>query len=218
MLEKIIQGGYMMVPLLACSVVAVAVLIDRFLVFRRVVRIDNQSLRAQVLELVRQRKLLEAARLCSSTPGPVSAVMLTGIQTFVKYRDQGESPETIRACTEKAMEDYALHAMHAVEKRLNILTSIGNAAPLFGMTGTVTGMIASFKAMQAAAGLDQGAVARGISEALITTAAGLLIALLAVIPYNQFVAKVDELDLQVGEASAELLEYLTVRSDAKASE
>jgi biopolymer transport protein ExbB len=83
-----------------------------------------------------------------------------------------------------AMADYARMAMNIVEKRMNILSFIGTSAPLFGMTGTVTGMIRSFGAIAAAGDVDAAIVASGISEALITTAAGLLIAMMDVIPHH----------------------------------
>jgi biopolymer transport protein ExbB/TolQ len=115
------------------------------------------------------------------------------------------------AIMEKAMDDYAQHAMSAVEKRFNVLVTVGSAAPLFGMTGTVTGMIASFGAMSAA-GVEASGVAAGISEALITTAAGLLIALAAVIPYNVFLSMSEKIDREIGETSSELLDFVATRT------
>jgi biopolymer transport protein ExbB/TolQ len=117
------------------------------------------------------------------------------------------------AIMEKAMDGYAQQAMKAVEKRFNVLVTIGSAAPLFGMTGTVTGMIASFGAMSAA-GVEASGVAAGISEALITTAAGLLIALAAVIPYNVFLSMSERIDLEIEEAHSELLEFVATRTPA----
>ncbi len=210
MLETLIKGSWMMIPLLVCSILTAAVVLDRFLVFYRYRKLNTEALRSRVMSLVRDGNLYEAATFCQSTPGPVSAVMLTGLQSFVKYSGLEEPPEMVRASTEKSMEDYSYHALSAVGKRLNVLATVGNAAPLFGMAGTVTGMISAFAELQMAAGLDPGAVAGGISEALVTTAAGLLIALAAVIPYNIFTAETEKIELEVDEASSELLEYLTV--------
>jgi biopolymer transport protein ExbB len=210
MLEKIIQGSWMMMPLLCCSLLALAAIFDRLWAFRANRRIDVRALRANVLDLLTEGDLDEAARLCASTPGPVSAVVLAGIQAYSKLRAVGGRPEILRTVTEKAMEDYSLHAMSAVNKRLNILSTVGNAAPLFGMAGTVTGMISSFKDIAGRGGLDAGGVAAGISEALITTAAGLLIALAAVIPYHIFLSMANEVELEIEEASSELLDFMTV--------
>ncbi|MFW5839535.1 MAG: MotA/TolQ/ExbB proton channel family protein, partial [Planctomycetota bacterium] len=109
-------------------------------------------------------------------------------------------------------EDYSDHALAAVEKRMTVLSTVGYAAPLLGMCGTVVGMIRSFSAMadQAATG-GGGAVAAGISEALITTAAGLIIALMAVIPYHYFNSKVETIDLEINETVAELLDHVVTR-------
>jgi biopolymer transport protein ExbB len=109
------------------------------------------------------------------------------------------------------MQDYSHQAMSAVEKRLNILSFIGSSAPLFGMTGTVTGMIKSFNAIAGAGALQGSVVASGIAEALITTAAGLLIAMGAVIPFHYFTSRTEKIELEVIEASSELLDFVTIR-------
>lgn len=210
MLEYIIQGKSMMVPLLLCSIAAVAVIIDRARAFLAHAKIDVRALRAKVLDLVARDHIDDAAQLCATTPGPVSAVLLAGLQSYAKHRALNDRPESVIAVVEKAMDDYSQHAMSAVEKRLNILSVVGNAAPLFGMTGTVTGMIAAFVGMKEA-GVSNEAVAGGIAEALITTAAGLLIALAAVIPFHYFTSVADNIDLQIEEATSELLDFLATR-------
>ena len=212
MLEKILQGGPLMIPLMFCSLLALAVAIDRAWAFYANSKIDSRALRSQVLDLLAEDRTRDAALLCSSTPGPVSAVLLAGLQSYLKHQAIKVKPEALPPIMEKAMEDYSLHAVSAVEKRLNVLSTIGNAAPLLGMTGTVTGMIASFKALSmAGGGLDAGLVAGGISEALITTAAGLLIALSAVIPYNSFSAMTEKIELEIEEASTEVLDFVSTR-------
>ncbi len=213
MLEKLIQGGPLMIPLVVCSILTLAVVIDRFAAFYKNSRIDTRALRARIMELLMQCRLAEAAVLCASTPGPVSAVLLTGLQAYNKLKKMQDSPDSLRHGTEKAMNDYSLHAMSAVEKRLNVLSTVGNAAPLIGMAGTVTGMIKSFNVMAASAGLDASSVSTGISEALITTAAGLLIALAAVIPYNIFTSMADNIELEIEEATTELLESISTFRD-----
>jgi biopolymer transport protein ExbB/TolQ len=111
---------------------------------------------------------------------------------------------------EKAMDDQAQHALSAVEKRFNVLSTVGSAAPLFGMTGTVTGMIASFSHL-AEAGVESAGVAAGISEALTTTASGLVIALFAVIPYNVFLSMSEQIELEIAEASSELIDLVATQ-------
>ena len=182
MLEKLISGGYMMIPLMACSVCMLAVLIERGLAFYRYGKLDIATLRAKILALLGEDRLEEAMTVCASTPSPVSAVLLVCLQTYQRTQAIGVSAENQRALMQKAMDDFTPHAIHACELRLNWLATISNVAPLFGMTGTVTGMIRSFGSLSGAGSLDAGVVGAGISEALVATASGLVIALFALIP------------------------------------
>jgi len=209
-LDAIIKGGPLMIPLMVCSILALGVLFDRWWAFRVNRKTDTRALRANVLELMDQEKADDAAVLCSNTPGPISAVLLAGLQAYARHREVKKSTEALLNVVEKTMDDYSEHAMSAVQKRLNVLATIGNAAPLLGMTGTVTGMIGSFSHLQEGAG--SAAVALGIAEALITTAAGLLIALAAVIPYHYFMSQAGRIDLEINEASSELLDLLATRA------
>ena len=106
------------------------------------------------------------------------------------------------------MEDYAPKAIHGLEKRLNAMILISGISPLIGMTGTVTGMIRSFNVMAAAAGLDAGAVAGGISEALITTAAGLIIAIPAVVAYNYFTSRIEVYNMAIEAGITDIAEAI----------
>jgi biopolymer transport protein ExbB len=211
MLETIIKGGSLMIPLMIESVLALGILIDRWVAFRANDRMDVRSLRAKVLDLLRQDKVSEAALLCANTPNPVSAVMLAGLQAYAKHRQHTSNGAALRPLVQDALEDHAYGASSAVEKRLNILSFIGNSAPLFGMTGTVTGMIKSFAAIAGAGALEGSIVAGGIAEALITTAAGLLIAMGAVIPYHYFMGRADAIMMDVHEASSELIDFITLK-------
>ncbi|MCG3148812.1 MAG: hypothetical protein PCFJNLEI_02259 [Verrucomicrobiae bacterium] len=211
MLEYIIKGGPLMIPLMIESILAIGVFIDRALAFRANGRVDTRALRAKILQLLNEDKIAEAAQLCANTPGPVSAVLLAGLQAYEKHSHATQRPEVLRPLVEDALEDYSYSAMNAVQKRLNILSFIGNSAPLLGMTGTVTGMIKSFAAIAGAGALQGGIVAAGISEALITTAAGLLIAMVAVIPFHYYSSRAEQIELEVHEASAELLDFVTLR-------
>jgi biopolymer transport protein ExbB len=211
MLETIVKGSWMMIPLMLCSVLGTAVLIDRALAFWANSKIDTRSLRANVLSLLGENRPTDAAVLCASTPGPISAVLLTGLQSYAKHKALGAKTDELIHVMEKAMDDYALHAISAVEKRLNLLQAVGTAAPLLGMTGTVTGMIASFGALQ---GGDQATVANGIAEALITTAAGLIIAVWVMIPYSLFTSLADKVDLEIEESTSELLDFVATRVEA----
>jgi biopolymer transport protein ExbB len=196
-------------PLIICSVLAIAVVIDRAWAFYQYNQIDTRSLRARVLEKLRDGDIAGAAHLCANTPGPVSAVLLSGLQAFQRHETIRAS-DAIKGIMEEAMEDYTLHAMSAVEKRFRVLSTIGNVAPLLGMTGTVTGMIASFQSISETGGMQ--AAGEGIAEALITTATGLIIAVIAVIPYNLFMGQAESVELEIEEARAEVLDTVMSRA------
>jgi len=211
MLERLISGGIMMVPLMTCSVIMVAVLIERGLAFHRNGRLDIRTLRAKILAQVDAGRLDDAMAVCAATPGPVAAVLLAGLQACRRLQAAGATPDTLRTLMQKAMDDYTPRALHACERRLNWLSTISNVAPLFGMTGTVTGMIRSFGSLSGAGSLDAGVVGAGISEALVATASGLIIALTSLIPYNAFMNRVEAINLEIGEAASELVEAACLR-------
>ena len=213
MLGLIISGGVMMIPLMTCSIIMVAVLIERGLVFHRLGRMDIASFRREVIELVGQDKLDEAVALCERTPSPVSAVLLVGLRAYQATSMKHLRPDAQMMVIEKAMEDYTPKAIHAVEQRLNWLSTISNVAPLFGMTGTVTGMIRSFGSLGAAGTLDAGVVGAGISEALVATASGLIVALLSLIPYNEMMNRSEKMTLEIEEAASEMAQFIFLREE-----
>lgn len=185
-----------MIPLLICSIAVVAIIIDRARAFRAA-NIDFDGLRAKVREALKDGKVEEAMEACSASSGPVAATMLTGLMRYRRMKERGRSLSEMQSTVSKTMEDYAPKAIHGLEKRLGAMILISGISPLIGMTGTVTGMISSFNAMAEAAGLDAGAVAGGISEALITTAAGLIIAIPAVIAYNYFTNRIEVYNMAI---------------------
>ena len=210
MLEQILKGGSMMVPLMLCSLVCLAVVYDRWLAFRANRRIDTRAMRAKIQACLRAGDADGAIAECVTAGGPVASVLLVGLRSYVQLRAKNEGAETMRMVVGQVMADYGSQAMGVVNKRLDVLTTIGTAAPLFGMTGTVTGMITSFAGIAAAGsvGGGGGVVAAGIAEALITTAAGLLIALGAVIPQSVYNRWSDEIELEIEEAAADVLEFI----------
>jgi biopolymer transport protein ExbB len=210
MIEQILKGGPLMIPLMLCSLVSLAVVFDRWQAFRANRKIDTRSLRAKVLTHLRQNDIAAAIGECEAMRGPIASVLLAGLRSYKQLNDKKESPETMRMVVGEVMSDYSAQAISLVGKRLDVLTTIGVAAPLLGMTGTVTGMIASFVGLQEAgsSGGGSGMVANGIAEALITTAAGLLIALAAVIPQSVFNRWSDEIELEIEKGTSEIMEFI----------
>ena len=173
--EYFTQGGPMMWPLLACSIVGVIFIIERIIAYNRV-KGDTAEIVSQVRELLLQHELRGSIEVCEEYAHPVAITMKSGLLRF------GKSHEEI----EKAMESVALHEVSKLEKSLWILATVANIAPLFGFLGTVTGMIASFESLAEVGLGNPEAVAGGISQALVTTATGLMIALPVQAAYNYF--------------------------------
>jgi len=211
LIDLFAKGGFMMWPLLACSVAALAVIIDRAWAFYLNSKIDNRALRAKLMNLVQEGRLEDAQLLCDSTRGPIAAVLLAGLQSYSKHKEMDKHPEALIGVMEKSMDDYSQFALSAVEKRLTVLATVSNAAPLLGMAGTVMGMIAAFGTIETLKTMDPAAMAGGISEALITTAAGLLIALAAVIPFSYFSSLAEKISLEIEESTTELLDFVATR-------
>ena len=206
MMNYLMDGGWMMLPLLICSIVMVAAIIDRCRAFRVAAKLDPKALREKVVQAVTDGDIAAAVEACRNSEGPVAAVLLTGLEKFTRLYQKGTSGPEIEAGVTKAMEDYAPKAMSGLEKRLGTMVLVSSISPLIGMCGTVTGMINSFAVMAEAAGLDAGAVAGGISEALITTAAGLIIAIPGVVAYNMFQKKVEEWNVQLETSIADFVQ------------
>ncbi len=210
MFEHILKGGPLMVPLIICSLISLAVVFDRWKAFRANRKVDTRSLRARVLAALRSDDVPEAIAECEASGGPVASVLLAGLRSYENLSAKDESAETMRLVVGEVMKDYGSQAMSVVNKRLDVLTTIGTAAPLLGMTGTVTGMIASFSGMADISGSAGGGalIAAGIAEALVTTAVGLIVALAAVIPQSVFNRWSDEIELEIEEVTASVTEFI----------
>lgn len=200
----------MMVPLVICSLISLAVVYDRWQAFRLNRQIDTRSLRSRVLAHLRENNIDAAIGECEATRGPIASVLLAGLRSYSHLKGKDEASDTMRLVVGQVMEDYSAQAMSVVNKRLDVLTTIGTAAPLLGMTGTVTGMIASFAGLAEAGSIggSGGAVAGGIAEALVTTAVGLIVALAAVVPQSVFNRWSDEIELEIEEGSSEVVEFI----------
>ena len=168
--------------LLVFSIVSVAVMIERWFVLRKAKINVNEFLAKLRKALIVNRSIRDAIKICEQYRGPLASIMKAGL---LKY---GEPKEDI----EKTIETAALHEMGRLEKRLIFLSSTANVAPLLGFFGTVSGMIRSFDALAEQGLSNPAAVASGISEALVTTAAGLLVAIPTQLAYNFFMNSINK--------------------------
>ena len=192
-------GGIIMYLLLAFSVVALAVIIERFIALFRAKINVNEFLGKIRKALLVNRSVRDAIKICEQYRGPVASIMKAGL---LKY---GQPKEDI----EKTIENAALFEMGRLERGLIILATIANVAPLLGFFGTVTGMISAFDALAAAGLSDPGLVAIGIKEALYTTAGGLGVAIPVQIAYNFFMSRINRFVREIETAANMLMETFT---------
>ncbi|MDH3253603.1 MAG: MotA/TolQ/ExbB proton channel family protein [Acidobacteriota bacterium] len=190
------DGGPVMWPLLVFSLLAVIFIIERFLALRRAKINVNEFLAKTRKELIVNRSVKSAIQVCEDYRGPVASILKAGLLKYGQPRDD----------VEKTIENAALYEMGRLEKNLVWLASIANVAPLLGFFGTVAGMIKSFDALAEAGLSNPGLVASGISEALITTAAGLFVAIPAQLAYNFFMSRINKFVRDIETSSNMLLE------------
>jgi biopolymer transport protein ExbB len=197
MLEWIVQGGPVMVPLLLCSVISLSIIVERCLSLRRN-RILKYDILQRIEELLRDRKIPEASTLCKRYPSSMTRILLAAILNHDKSRQE----------IKEIIEDAGRQEVPVLERYLTILGTIASISVLLGLLGTVTGMIRTFKAIAALGYGHPEALASGISEALIATATGLGIAIPTLVLYNFFTSKVDSLVLEMEKNSQRLLNIL----------
>jgi len=190
------DGGPIMWPLLAFSMIGLVFIIERFLALRRAKINVNEFLAKTRKALIVNRSVKSAIKVCEDYRGPVASILKAGL---LKY---GQPREDV----EKTIENAALWEMGRLEMNLVWLASIANVAPLLGFFGTVTGMIKSFDALAEAGLSNPGLVAAGISEALITTAAGLAVAIPVQLAYNFFMSRINKFVRDIETSSNMLLE------------
>jgi biopolymer transport protein ExbB len=185
-----------MYPLLFFSVLAATVAIERFIVFSKAKLNVSDFLTKIRKALLVNRNVKEAIKICEQSKGPVASVMKAGLLRY------GHSREDI----EKTIENAALYELDRLEKRLGVLATTANVAPMLGFLGTVAGMIKSFATLAEQGLTNPAAVAVGISEALITTATGLIIAIPAQLVYNWYTTKITRFVRDIETASNMLVE------------
>lgn len=207
-----IAGGPFMWPILLLAVIAGGVVIERFRALR-LIAIDAEALRRQVLDLLHQDKVEEAVALCSRSHGPVPAILAVGIHRYKLLRKLNYDPTKIEEQVVKAMEDYSSHITAALEKNLSILSTVGTVAPMLGSLGTVIGMVLMFEGI-ATMKADQNIIqvaAAGIQLKLIVTVWGLMVGIPAYMFFNYFSSVVNTHILEAEETATELVEALILQ-------
>lgn len=201
--EIIFRGGPLMWPIMACSVVAFGIAIERFIFLRRAA-ISSRDFMEAVRQVLRQGRTQDALAMCADADGPLARIVKAGL-----LKD-GRPREEVR----EAMEDAAKLEAPRLERYLPGLATCSAIAPLLGLLGTVQGMINCFAAIQFKQGLvNPSDLAGGVGNALVTTAAGLVVAIPAIVVYNYFVARVDGLIIQLEASASEVLDLVAAASD-----
>lgn len=178
MLEIIRNGGLVMWPLLACSVIVLTIILERSLFWITMAYRRNRPLRDEVLHVAESRGWQQIEEKTADSDDAIVRVLKVGVQ----HRDYDMS---------KAMEAEAQHLLKQMSQFMTVLDTMITVAPLLGILGTVIGIISSFKMLGSSGMADPKLVTGGIAQALITTAAGLTISIFTVFPYNYFKSRIE---------------------------
>lgn len=201
MWEFMQKGGPIMWPILLCSVISFAIVIERLLRLRQE-QIDTKSFMEQISKSLKRNKIMEALDLCDRTGGPIAAILKAGILKHDRSRNE------IR----EAVEDASIHELPRLERNLPVLATVAHVAPLLGLLGTVTGLVSAFQVIENKATalnpVNPGDLAGGIWEALLTTVFGLCVAIPTYVAYNYLVSRVDGFVLDMERSATDLLNIL----------
>lgn len=201
MIEFIVKGGVFMYPIIFCSIVALAIFLERLWFLRRK-NIIPEGFVQQVEELLRKRKFRDAAFLCQSDVSSIAKIFLAGLKNARKGM----------WLVKEAIEERGSREATILEKNVNILATIANLATLLGLLGTVSGMIKAFNVISMQGMGNPGPLAGGIAEALLTTAAGLCVAIPTLVCHRFLRDRAGKLIFEMEENSIKLVELMEENS------
>lgn len=205
--EFLSKGGWLMVPIAVSSVVALAFFLERLWSLQRS-RVLPPRFLELMRKLLRERRYQEAATLCQGNDSHISAILSAAL------RYAGRDREVVK----EVMEEAGQREVYFMERFVGAIGAIATVAPLLGLLGTVIGMITVFQRVvnQASAGqaADAGALANGIWEALITTAAGLTVAIPAYLAYRYIQSVIDRYSVEMVDVSLNMAEHLVPEEQA----
>jgi biopolymer transport protein ExbB len=197
MYELVKAGGWLMVPIILCSIVAMAIIIERLWVLRNR-RVLPENLVAQVWQMHRSSQLTTSHINTLRKGSPLGRILVAGLI------NRSHSREVMK----EAIEEVGRQVVHELERYLNTLGTIASITPLLGLLGTVIGMIKVFSAIVTAGVGNPAVLASGISEALLTTAAGLFVAIITLSFYRYFSGKVEKLVIAMEEQALKMVEVM----------
>ena len=197
LLELVKAGGWLMVPILLCSVIAMAIVAERFWTLQRK-RITPGNLVVQVWQWGKSGNLNDDRIRALRKSSPLGRILAAGLV----------NRDTSRAMMKESIEDVGRHVVHDLDRYLNTLGTIASITPLLGLLGTVIGMIKVFAVITTQGVGNPGILAGGISEALITTAAGLTVAIPTLMFHRYFRGHVDELVVTMEQEALKMVEAM----------
>ncbi len=200
MFEIVKAGGPIMVPIILASIVAAAIFLERLWTLQQG-RVLPAELTEKVWKWVEQRQIQDKHIVALQQNSPLGKILAAGLAN--RHRE--------RSIIKEAIEDTGRHVVHELERFIGTLGTIASISPLMGLLGTVVGMIRTFNAIQTEGIGDPAALGGGIAEALITTAAGLTVAIPALLGYKYLRGRVDRLVVQMEKESIKLVQAMEVQ-------
>lgn len=201
----ILQGGPVMYLLLVISLLGFVLFVERSL-FLHKGQIGTQDFLSGIKNLVRKKRLVEALTLCEDTPGPMARIMKSALLNY------GESRETIRS----AIQSAAIVEIPTLERRIGTIAALARVAPLLGFLGTLIAALQALYLLESFNG-DSGVLSRLLAEALITSASGLAISVMAMLAYHFLSGRVRALVHDFEWVGHDIHEFLSTQSDAEES-
>lgn len=222
MIQVFLRGGPVMWPILLCSVFAMAIVIEK-IAHLSFIKMDSREFLSGVMQKIKRHQIKEALEECDKAPegkglsarvllalkviklqpGPIPNIIKAGVLKYDQPREK----------IKEAIEDASLYEVPKLEKNLSVLATLAHISPLLGLLGTVTGMVRCFQTVQLKAAsfhpVSPGDLAGGIWEALITTVAGLIVAIPVYVAYNYLVNRVNSFILEMEKSATELVNFLS---------
>ena len=201
--------GFVFWPLALCSITAMTFIIERLFTFvRSRSRIGTEQFIASITDSLRKENIMEAVSICEEAGGPLANVLKAGLLRYSQA--QIEEREVSKEEIQEAIEEASLLEIPELERNLPVLGTVAVVSPLFGLLGTVTGMISAFTTIALEGTGDPQQLAGGISQALLTTAAGLTVAIPCLIFFQLFDSWVNRHMVEISQVSTEIVNQLIV--------
>ncbi|HOF02655.1 MAG TPA: MotA/TolQ/ExbB proton channel family protein [Atribacterota bacterium] len=204
MFEMFYKGGFLMYPIFFCSLLAIAIFFERMF-YLRSIKTSTRKFSSRISDLIRKGNINYAITACRKNYSPISQIILAALLKYGSSRDE----------IKEAIEDTANQEIAVLEKNLPILATVGNIAPLLGLLGTVFGMIKGFQVISIVGVGNPEALAGAISEALLTTAFGLSVAIPTIVAYNYLNNRVERQVKEMEATSIEILDLLSSKREIK---